>query len=46
MKLFEVFKDFLKIFISIKKTKLVKNYSTKVKDWSLSKTQFVIKDSR
>lgn len=46
MRLFEVFKDFLKIFISIKKTKSVKNYSTKVKDWSLSKTQFVIKDSR
>jgi len=43
MRLFEVFKDFLKIFISIKKTKSVKNYSTKVKDWSLSKSQFVEK---
>ena len=43
MRLFKVFKDFLKIFIAIKKKNLTKNYSTKVKDWSSSKSQLVEK---
>ena len=34
MRLFEVFKDFLKVFTAIEKKKLTKNYSINVKDWS------------
>ena len=43
MRLLEVFKDFLKIFIPVEKKKLAINYSAKVKDWSLSKSQLIEK---
>ena len=43
MRLFEVFKDFLKVFTAIEKKKLTKNYSIKVKDWSSSKSLLIEK---